>query len=369
MNGTMKNPHGGDIYKASRVYGYDVNDILDYSANINPFGIPDGLREKIISAVDCLVNYPDPDCTRLREAASLYLAIPEESIVFGNGASEIIFLLFEELAPKKVIIPAPTFSEYAKAASRIGAEVCHFKLREEAGFGLDVDELINRMTDETDAVVICNPNNPTSALVSREALKRLIEHAYKKGIKIIIDEAFIELTDDPGANTIIDYTKEYDNLFVVRAFTKIFAIPGLRLGYGVGNRETVGRLWERKPAWSVNSLACCVGEYLGESGEYLKKTAKWISEEKLWFYEELTKIQGIRVFKPETNFILIKLADLDISSWKLRELCAQRGVLVRDASNFTFLNDRFIRVAIKDRQSNTKFLKIFKELLEGGFRG
>lgn len=365
MNENIINPHGGDIYIASKEYGYKIEDIMDYSANINPLGVPQGLKEKIIASIDQLVNYPDPDCTVLKEAISQYLKISEENIIVGNGASEIIFLLFEVLAPKKVMIPAPSFSEYAQAAARNGAEVSYFRLKEEQDFKLDIQELMQQMTEEVDAIILCNPNNPTSTLVSREDLLNLLEHASKKNIQLIVDEAFIELTDGANANSMIEYMKENDNLFVVRAFTKLFAIPGLRLGYGVGNVKTIKRLWEKKLPWSVNGLACCVGEYLGESSNYLEKTKTWITQEKLWFYKELQELEGMKVYKPETNFILLKLLDKGMNSWKLKEQLAQKGLLIRDASNFVFLNDRFIRVAIKDRQSNIKFLRTFTEIWGG----
>lgn len=356
-------PHGGDIYKASRQYGFRQEELLDYSANINPMGVPEGIKERIISSIDGLINYPDPDCSSLTEEIAHYVKVSEGSIIVGNGASEIIFLLFEVLAPKRVLIPAPAFSEYAAAAARYGAKVQYFMLKEEQEFRLNVDELMEEATVGIDAVVLCNPNNPTSTLVPKRDLKRLIEYLNHKGIKLIIDEAFIELTGNYLENTVADYIKEYDNLFIIRAFTKLLAIPGLRLGYGLGNPEFVQKLRERKLPWSVNSLAACVGEFLRDNNGYLQKTEEWIISEKAWFYSELAKIQGIRVFKPETNFVLIKLEQWGLTSGEIRERLARKGVLIRDASNFVSLDDRFIRVAIKDRQSNLKFLELFTEAL------
>ena len=362
-NVKRENPHGGDIYSAAKLYGYNIQDILDYSANINPLGVPKGLKEKIISSIDSLVNYPDTDCMVLKAAISKYLSIPCDNIIPGNGASELIYLLFEVLSPKKVVIPSPSFCEYSKAAGRYGSLIHYIKLREENDFRLDIVELINNMPSDTEAIMLCNPNNPTSTLASKDDLKYLLEYTRKKNIYVIVDEAFIELTEGSNENSIVNYIEGFDNLFVLRAFTKIFAIPGLRLGYLIGNREKIRLMWDKKIPWSVNSLALCVGEYLGESFEYLLKTQEWLTHEMLWFCNELSKINGIRVFKPNTNFILIKLLNLYTSSGEITESLAKRGILIRNADNFEFLNDRFIRVAIKDRESNIKFLNTFESII------
>ena len=365
MNEKALNPHGGDVYSASKMYGFSNDAFIDYSANINPLGVPLGLKESIISSLDKLTHYPDIECRALREAISRYIDVSIDSIIIGNGAIEIIFLLFEVLKPKKVLIPAPTFCEYAQAASRFGAQVCHFELKEEDGFKINVDDLIREMGEDIDALFLCNPNNPTSTLISREELHLLIEYAKIKNKYIIIDEAFIELTEGANANSVVDYVATNPNVFVIRAFTKLFAIPGLRLGYGIGSPALINKLWERKLPWSVNSLAMCIETFLPISEEYLGKTAQWINEEKLWFYNELSKLEDIKVFTPESIFILIKLLDDRLTSGSLKEAMASKGILIRDASNFEFLNNKFIRVAIKDREKNLYFLDLFRHALTG----
>lgn len=357
-------PHGGDIYGATEEYGWDRNEILDYSANINPLGVPEELKELIISSLDGLVHYPDTECRALKKAISAYMKVPEECIIVGNGETEIIFLLFEVLQPSKVLIPAPTFSEYAEAARRYGAEITYFELKQEDGFRLDFTKLIEQFEEGVDAVVLCNPNNPTSTLIPKKELEKLIRSARDKNVKVVIDEAFIELTEGDNSNSTADLVGEYENLFILRAFTKIFAIPGLRLGYGIGDFSLVKRMWDKKLPWSVNSMASCVGEYLGNSREYLKASAMWLKAEKSPFVSELCRIHGIQVFLPEANFILLKLTDERLTSEKLCGEMAKRGVLIRDASNFKYLDDSFVRIAIKDRESNSRFIKTLREVVE-----
>ncbi|KNY27995.1 pyridoxal phosphate-dependent aminotransferase [Pseudobacteroides cellulosolvens] len=356
--------HGGNIYRASQRYGIRKEDFLDYSANINPLGIPEELRELIISNMDLLSSYPDPECNDLRKDISLYLDVPRDRIIIGNGAAEVIFLLFDELKPKKVLIPSPTFCEYERAASKSGSEVVFYRIKESKGFKLDVHELISSMNDnDADSLILCNPNNPTSVLTSPDDLLNLLKAAYRKGIKVIIDETFVELTIGGNLNSMTAYLREFDNLFIIRAFTKLFAIPGLRLGYGLGNKALISNLWKRKVTWSVNCFAGISGLILRNKHGYLDRTTSWLSKEIDHFYNDLCNLKKVHVFKPNTNFILLKIKDKKTNSYKLRESMAFKGVLIRDASNFRFLDDSFIRVAIKDRDSNEKFIEILNEVI------
>jgi threonine-phosphate decarboxylase len=355
--------HGGNIYKASERYGIRKEDFIDYSANINPLGIPEELRELIISNIDLLSSYPDPECNDLRKDISSYLDIPSDRIIIGNGAAEIIFLLFDELKPKRVLIPAPTFCEYERAAIKSGAEVVFFRIKESRHFKLDINELIICMNEDIDTLILCNPNNPTSVLTESGDLLQLIKTASQKGINVIIDETFIELTAGGNINSVIGYLREFGNLFIIRAFTKLFAIPGLRLGYGLGNEVFIRNLWKRKVTWSVNCFAGISGLLLKNINGYLDRTSLWLSREINRFYNGLCDLEKFQVFKPNTNFILLKIIDKNTNSSKLKESMAFKGVLIRDASNFRFLDDRFIRVAIKDMDSNEKFIEVLKETL------
>ncbi len=360
----MQERHGGNIYKAIKDYGLWPDSILDFSANINPLGIPEELKDIIKSKVDSLKDYPDPECLSLREAISGYLNIGVDKIIPGNGASEIIFLLFEVMKLKKVLIPAPSFAEYTAAAERYGTLIDYFRLEEDEGFQLNVDRLIESTGEDVEAVMLCNPNNPTSTLISRESLVRLIEHMNKKGVYVIVDEAFIELTGAGNNNSVCDFIEKYNNLFIIRAFTKIFSIPGLRLGYGLGSTEIIKRMWERKLPWSVNTFACSMGDVLANGREYFTRTSDWLIAEKKRFFEELSQLKELKVFEPQTNFILIKILNENFNSAKLKDIMGSRGILIRDASNFKFLDERYIRVAIKDKESNRKLKDLLGTVLK-----
>jgi len=362
MNGEI-NAHGADIYDASAKYGFKSDEFLDYSSNINPLGIPPELKKIFIAGVDSLVRYPDIRCTSLIDSISEYTGVGREMLVAGNGASEIIFLLMEAIKPKRLLIPVPTFSEYANAAFRHGCRVEYFEIREEDEFRLDIDGLKSRLEKNVDAVFLCNPNNPTSTLLKRDELLDIVAHARKTGVRVFLDEAFIELTETPEENTLCGFAERFENLFIIRAFTKVFAVPGIRIGYGIGNSTVIGKMRCLNMPWSVNSLACLVGEFLPVSGRYLSSTSKWLNEEIDRFYGALKRFDNIKPFKPSTNFVLVKILDPSLNAGILRDRMASKGVLIRNASNFTNLSDKFVRFAIKDRDNNDRFLRVLEESL------
>ncbi|MGI6776964.1 MAG: threonine-phosphate decarboxylase CobD [Acetivibrionales bacterium] len=364
MKETKKHIHGGNIYKASEQYGLDMNNILDYSANINPLGMPQMLRDILISGIDNLANYPDIECTQLVNSISEYLAVDKSRIVVGNGAVEIIFLMFEVLRPKMVYMPAPTFAEYARAAEKYGVEVRFYELKEKDEFRLDMDDFMFQMPQEAGCIFLCNPNNPTSTLYEKHDLIKLCSFCRERGVLLAIDEAFIELTVKGNQNSMVEFLEEYNNLFVIRAFTKVFSIPGLRLGYGLGSREVIRQLWDAKLPWSVNALACSAGRALSCGQDYMDRTARWLEEEKCFMYNALKRIPFLKAFKPQSNFILVKILSENLTSYKLRDIMASEGILIRDASNFTYLNSSFFRIAVKDRKSNEKLLTTLDRVLK-----
>ena len=364
MQNNIISSHGGDIYTASKEYGILRSSILDYSANINPLGISQSLRSTLEASIDSLINYPDPECRDLRYEIGKYLNVPMESIITGNGASEVIFLLLEVLKPRRVIIPSPAFCEYEKAAAACGADIEYFELMEKDEYVLDMDRFLPAISMGCDAIILCNPNNPTSGLISKEDLIRLVRHAADRSVNVILDEAFIELTVGGNNNSIVEALRENANLFIIRAFTKVFAVPGLRLGYVLGDSRTIHEMWNKKLPWSVNGFACEFGKFLSISMEYLIETSVWLERELEWFYDKLSSFSSLKPYRPYTNFVLLKILDKDLRVGELKNKMAEKGILIRDASNFKFLDDRFFRIAVKDRESNTRFLKVLNKVLE-----
>lgn len=348
--------HGGNIYRLKRE---GKGELLDYSSNINPLGVPEDFKNKVIENFDILEKYPDPDYIELRENIGRYNGINLENIIVGNGATEILFLYMKSLKPKKAFLVAPSFAEYRRALESIDCEIIYHILDEEKNFTLNVEEFINSIP-QCDVVLICNPNNPTGNFISLENIKRINEELKKREIKLFIDEAFIEFIKDWEKLTAANLKDE--NIFIMRALTKFFAVPGLRLGYGISyDLKLLEKSQKYKEPWSINSFADLAGKIMLWDREYIEKSEKWIEEEKEWFYKETLKINNIKSYQTNSNFILIKL--LTKTSFEVRDEMIKKGIIIRDASNFVGLNNHFIRLAIKDRENNIKVLKALNEVV------
>lgn len=380
--------HGGNIYKVFREK--NIKEILDYSSNINPYGIPESLKSRIIENLEILERYPDPDYVELREKLANLNNVNLSDIILGNGATEIIFLFMKVINPKKILIVSPTFGEYERAVKAVGTsrnsidlscsddnknienkeiEIEYFELKESDDFNLNTGNLKNELEKKYDLLIICNPNNPTGKFLKLTQTEEILKECNKYDTKLFIDEAFIEFLTDGMKESIINTEENKKNLFVTRAFTKFFAIPGLRLGYGMYfDKELEKKISEKKEPWSVNNIAEIAGLTVLDDTEYIEKTLKWIVEEKIYMYEKLNEISGIKVYETEVNFITGKIDEklfLEGLNVKiLREKMLEQGILIRDASNFKFLDERFFRLAIKDRASNDRVIEAMKEIFQ-----
>lgn len=351
--------HGGNIYKLQRE---GKKDILDYSSNINPLGVPESLKKAVSENFSVLTRYPDINYTELRESIGKYNNIESENIIAGNGATEVLFLYIKALKPKKVLIAAPTFAEYERAVKNAECEIDFFELKEEDNFILNKDEFIQKAKNYNLAV-ICNPNNPTGKFISKEIIFEINENLKKSGTKLFIDECFIEFISGWKEKTSALFKSE--NIFILRALTKFFALPGLRLGYGICfDKKIIEKINEIREPWSVNGFADLAGKVILNDIEYIKNTEKWILEERKYFTDSLKEIEEnkkIKIYETETNFILIKL--LEMTSEEFKSRMEEKNILVRNASNFKFLDNSFIRLAIKDREKNKKVIEAIREVL------
>ena len=347
--------HGGNIYKLKRDNGIEV---LDYSSNINPLGVPSSFKKAVIENFETLEKYPDIDYVELRTAIGDYNNCHIDNVVVGNGATEVLFLYMKAVKAKKVLIIAPTFAEYERAARAAGRDVKFFPLSKD--FSLNENMLLDFITDE-DVVVMCNPNNPTGKFQNLEKIKKIADFLERKNKKLFIDEAFIEFVDDWKDKTA--FLLKHKNIFILRALTKFFALPGVRLGYGLTYDEAIlNEIKNIREPWSVNGVAEIAGKTMLLDTLYIHETENWIKKEKLWFYEELCKIDNIEVTPTETNFILVKLLNDNAKSFRKKMI--ENGVLVRDASNFMFLDESYIRLAIKDRKKNEQVLEALRRVLK-----
>ena len=384
--------HGGNIYKIFREK--NIKEILDYSSNINPYGIPESLKKRITENLEILERYPDPDYIELRQKLAHLNKVDISNIILGNGATEIIFLFMKVINPKKILIAAPTFGEYERAvkatervenSSILGdsnkkkddenscgkqkIKIEYFELKESDDFKLNIHNLKNELEKKYDLLIICNPNNPTGKFLKLDETEEILRECNKYNTKLFIDEAFIDFLKDGMKESIINTKEDKQNLFVTRAFTKFFAIPGLRLGYGIYfDKNLEKEISEKKEPWSVNNIAEIAGLTVLDDTKYIEETLKWIAEEKTYVYEKLNEINGIKVYETEVNFITGKIDEKLFSEGLnvkiLREKMLEQGILIRDASNFKFLDERFFRLAIKDRKNNDRVIETLKKIFD-----
>lgn len=361
----MKAKHGGNIYEIAKRYGISEKEIIDFSANINPLGIPSNFKEEIISNINVIENYPDPDYKDLIAAIARYNNIDENFVVPGNGATEIIFQIAQAVKPRKSLLIVPTFLEYERALRRAGSDIKYYLLEESNDFKIDKKKFINDLKDDIDFVVICNPNNPTGQIIEKKALIEILVKCKTKGINLMLDEAFIEFLDDEENNSLIERLADYDNLFIIRALTKFFAIPGLRLGYGLmSNLKIKEMLISNKEPWTINGIAAISGEILLGDKSYIKESKEFFENERKHMHERLSELRGIKVFYPHANYIFFKL--LANKALDLREELIKRKILIRKCDNYVNLDETFFRVAIKDRASNEKLINTLREVLYEG---
>lgn len=348
--------HGGNIHKFARILNREPSSILDFSANINPLGFPKGLKEYLFSNLDSIVYYPDPEYLELREEIANYLNLSPEDIIVGNGAIEIISLLITSIK-KKAVIPIPTFSEYVHICKINNLDVEYFPMRED--FKLNIESLVDKLKAKKDALLIlCNPNNPTGGLIEISSLKFLLDEISNLEISIIIDEAFIEFTEDYPKHSAIELIKFYPNLYVVRSLTKFFGIPGLRLGYGVATGEAINRVKNYTLPWSVNILADLAGRFVLKDRTFMEDSRELIALERKFLLKELLDIKWIHPYPTQANFILTKI-DADIEA--LESYLLEKGILIRNCKNFEGLDKGYIRLAVKDHNSNERLIKYLKD--------
>lgn len=344
----MTQPHGGNIYYYSRKYGIPEDSFIDFSASINPLGPPKAAMDALKRAVPSLINYPDTGSSELKEALSERFKIDAGSLLIGNGSTELVYLLPRALKPTRTLVLSPTFSDYERAARLSGSAVEYFPLKEKDGFLPDMDKLLNALSG-VDMFFLCNPNNPTGALLDRGWILDILRMARKRGTTVCVDEAFIEYAPD---GSVIREAASMRGVAVLRNFTKFYGMPGLRLGYLVAAPSLVRRLEAVKEPWSVNTLAQKSAVAALKDSGFEKKSLLLMEKERGYLFDRLSGIHGLIPLRTSANFMLVRLARPAPTAGEFTEALAKDGILVRDCTNFRGLSDRFIRVAIKTRREN-----------------
>lgn len=356
--------HGGEIWSVAREHDLQHGEVFDFSSNVNPLGPSLKALEAIKNSSWQIPFYPDSNSTLLKEAIAQYIGgITVENVIIGNGSCELIHIFAEAFVDRgtEALIPTPTFGEYEKAVEKMGGKI---KLLPPApGFRLHSRDLLSEVDSKTRIVFLCNPNNPTGSLISSDDILKIAEETVRRGILVFIDEDFIEFVSGERRFSLADKVGTYQNILVLRSFTKIFGLAGLRIGYGVACRDIIEVLSKVKIPWNVNCLAQAAAIATLQDKEYLRKMEELLKQERSFLLDKLEKNGCFTVFPADANFIFIDIRRTGLTAAELKQRMLQHGILIRDCSSFKGLDGYFIRIAVRTRKENEKFLEALGKVM------
>ncbi|WMJ75772.1 MULTISPECIES: threonine-phosphate decarboxylase CobD [unclassified Sedimentibacter] len=351
--------HGADIYTAAEKNGSGINEILDFSSNINPLGIPDSVKSACINSIEYSNRYPDINSSELIRSIASVEKVPTSFIFASNGAAEAIYRIAFFLMPKKGLVTAPAFSEYESALKAVGADINYYNLGEEYEFKIK-DNILNHINNDTDIVFLCNPNNPTGQITDIKTTEKIIDKCMKSGATVVIDECFLDFVENKESLSSVRLMNKYNNLIVLKAFTKIYAIPGIRLGYCMSSkRDVINGLKSSGPPWNVSNIAQAAGIAALKEREYVSRTVSYIKEQRNYMLSELNKL-NIKAYNSNANYILFKIFnDVD-----LKEELLKKNILIRSCSNYKNFDRSYYRIAVKSKNENKLLIKALYEIRE-----
>ncbi|KAF0219334.1 MAG: threonine-phosphate [Geobacteraceae bacterium] len=344
--------HGGNVFAVARSLGVSPEDILDFSASINPLGPAPGVKEALLSTFDRVMHYPDNDADDLKLALATFHGVDPAHIAVANGSTELIYLIPRLVAGRRGLIIAPPFSEYAKSLLRAGWEIDYLELRPEEGFSLSLAELERRLGEGYDVLFLCNPGNPTGRLFPQGNVAEIVDLCRSRGPFLVLDEAFMDFCEGESAKRLVVGGGEG---VVLRSMTKFFAVPGLRIGYAMAHESVIGRIAALREPWSVNTVAQVAGLASLADRDYMERTIRYVAGERDFLAAGLAAFAGLKPYPSAVNYILVEIRT-GLSAAELKRALLKERILIRDCANFHGLSERFFRVAVRTREENERLL-------------
>lgn len=345
--------HGGNVFTVARTLGIAPDQILDFSASINPLGLSPLVRKALICSLDSLGHYPDTTHKELKQALAKYHGLPAASFAVANGSTELIYHLPAMLPGKKALIVSPSFSEYIRALGQHHWDAKHFILSPESNFAVDLESLERALLDGVDVLFFCNPGNPNGTLYPLRVIEKIYSLCLAAGTFLVLDEAFMDFCEEASAKRIIVHS---DNAIILRSMTKFFGIPGVRLGYAIGNATLVERLDAMGGPWSVNTLALAAGVAALQDAQHNQETLEIIRQERRALFESLSAFPKLRIYPSSANYLLIEIKE-GMTARELKERLIPHRIMIRDCTSFMGLSDRFFRVAVRSTEENRRLLE------------
>lgn len=361
--------HGGDVYGSARELGRVPDEILDFSASINPLGPAPAVLRMLTRAETLLRHYPDPQCWDLRQVLAAYWRRSPEAFFIGNGSTEVIHLLPAALHIRHLLVVGPTFSEYAAAMARAGGRISTVMAAREDHYRIGLAQVLDALRKlrggdarvrSLDAVLLCNPNSPTGVAWDAGTVRSLAREAARLGLWCVVDETFADYCE---SLSILGKALP-PRTIVLRSFTKFYALPGLRVGYAVSSPAVSKQLSAQQPPWSVNMLAQRAAMVALQDDRHRRHSLQFMDRERSRLQRGLERLPGLRVFPSQANFILLELPAGQRATGVVTAL-RQQGLLLRDCSQVPGLNDRSLRVAVRSRSENDRLLKALASVGRG----
>jgi len=347
--------HGGNVYEIATQLGCAPEEILDYSASINPLGPPPGLLELLGETFLRLQHYPDIQNRVLVESIARYHGVSVDQVVVGNGSTELIYWLPQALGIKKALILLPTFGEYQKAFELQGVQLAKLYALPHENFQPTVeqlDELFDKFAPE--AILFTHPGSPAGTFLPSAVREWLIAKGKRGKVFCIVDEVFIDFCEEESLK---GFLGDLDHLVIIRSMTKFYGLPGLRLGYLLTSELLAARLRHFLPPWSVNTYAQVAGPYCFKQREYREKTLALIARERTRMIAHLAALEGFRVFPGEANYLLMRLGRNLAAARLQQDLLASHRILIRDCRSFEGLDGAYVRFAVRLRDQNGRLLE------------
>lgn len=354
--------HGGNVFTLARQLGVLPEEITDFSASINPLGMPPLVKKALTSALDSLVHYPDSSHHDLKQALARHHGLSPGNFVIANGSTELIYHLPGVVHGKRALIVAPSFSEYVRSLNQHRWDTRNFTLSPENSFDLDLDALERTLAEGFDAFYLCNPGNPSGQLYPLDVIERVYSICAASGTFLVLDEAFMDFCEETSAKQLIVRS---DNGIVLRSMTKFFGIPGLRLGYAIACDTLTEQLDAMGGPWSVNTLALTAGVAALQDNKHIRQTSELIRQERNYLLDQLTTLPTLRVYPSSANYLLVEIIS-GITATELKERLVQRRILIRDCATFMGLTSGFFRIAVRTREENSRLVGCLKEILDFG---
>lgn len=357
----MIHGHGGNTHELSKNLGCSIDEIIDMSSNLNPLGPPPGFYGYLKDRLRSIVSLPEVDASGISKKVAGQYGVSPENIIAGNGTTQLIYTIPKALKTEKCLIAGPTYADYRDACRMYDVDHAFYYLKEENNFLLDADKFLNTVKPY-DTVFICNPNNPTGGLIPQKTLETVCSNS--PDTLFIIDESYLPFVQDHHEISMVN--ARLKNVIVLNSMSKVFRIPGLRVGFLIAPEDIIERFSKYMMPWSVNSMAQSAVSFLtddrNEIDLFLEKTAAFVKEERELFVRSFEGNGNIQFFPGKTYFVLGKLLG-GRSAYDIYDALSKEKFLIRNCDNFNGLSDQFIRVSLKDRETNMALSQKLQNIL------